>query len=114
MTLNKRGFVSLFFLSWFLIISAWVSLGYLQLRAEMDVAQQLQLSEQQDLRLIPIFRWVRCQLQQQYRCDGWRPEIQADVAWSQGAVEIRTEFEKIAFRLDETDRKVTNYEIEMR
>ncbi|MFQ8583069.1 MAG: hypothetical protein ACLSA6_11365 [Holdemania massiliensis] len=28
---NKRGFVSLFFLSWFLIISAWVSLGYLQL-----------------------------------------------------------------------------------
>lgn len=49
--LNKRGFVSLFFLSWFLIISAWVSLGYLQLRAEIVVAQQLQLSEQQDLAL---------------------------------------------------------------
>ena len=93
MMLNKRGFVSLFFLSWFLIISAWVSLGYLQLRAEIVVAQQLQ---------------------QQYRCDGWRPEIQADVAWSQSAVEIRTEFEKIVLRLDETDRKVTNYEIEMR
>ena len=112
--LNKRGFVSLFFLSWFLIISAWVSLGYLQLRAEMDVAQQLQLSEQQDLRLIPIFRWVRCQLQQQYRCDGWRPEIQAEVQWHGGMAEVTTEYEKIVMTLDENGGKVTNYEIEMR
>ena len=57
---DKRGFVSLFFLAWFLILSAWTSLGYLQINAEIEVAEQLEAGQRQELRLIPIFRWIRC------------------------------------------------------
>ena len=111
---DKRGFVSLFFLAWFLILSAWTSLGYLQINAEIEVAEQLEAGQWQDLRLIPIFRWIRCQLGHDYRCDGWRPDIQAEVQWHDGMAEVTTEYEKIVMTLDENGRKVTNYEIEMR
>lgn len=111
---DKRGFVSLFFLAWFLILSAWTSLGYLQINAEIEVAEQLEPGQRQDLRLIPIFRWIRCQLEHDYRCDGWRPEIQAEVQWHDGMAEVTTEYEKIVMTLDENGREVTNYEIEMR
>ena len=111
---DKRGFVSLFFLAWFLILSAWTALGYLQLNAEIAVAEQLEASQRQDLRLIPIFRWVRCQLNHEYRCGGWRAEIQAEVQWRGDTAEVMTAYEKIVLKLDETNRKVTTYEIEMR
>ena len=111
---DKRGFVSLFFLAWFLILSAWTSLGYLQINAEIEVAEQLEAGQRQELRLIPIFRWIRCQLEHDYRCDGWRPEIQAEVQWHDGMAEVTTEYEKIVMTLDENGGEVTNYEIEMR
>mgnify|MGYP003377143693 CR=1 FL=1 len=111
---DKRGFVSLFFLVWFLILSAWTALGYLQIKAEIEVVEQLEARQQQDLRLIPIFRWVRCQLSHEYRCGGWRSEIQAEVQWRGDTAEVRTDYEKIVLKLDGINRKVTNYEIEMR
>ena len=59
---DKRGFVSLFFLAWFLILSAWTSLGYLQINAEIEVAEQLEAGQRQDLRLIPLPAWARLSL----------------------------------------------------
>ena len=56
----------------------------------------------------------RCQLGHDYRCDGWRPEIQAEVQWHDGMAKVTTEYEKIVITLDENDGEVTNYEIEMR
>lgn len=106
---DKRGFICMTFLGLFLILDLILALFAWQLSVRQEITDQMQRWDEQDRQLIRIQNWVRWQLENNSRCDGWQNSLQAEIYWNKTEVRAVSDIQEIILNVDETLLRVTDY-----
>ena len=108
---NKKGFASVFFLVWFLLISQIVVIRLDQINTETEMHHQITRIEEQEEELLPLLRWTRFQLSQQVQCEGWIEMLQREAVWDQDQVYLRGNEDVWIIGWDKDSRQVMSAQL---
>lgn len=99
--MNKKGFLSLSFLAFFLCVDTVLSFLFYQLQTQRKIVERLMLIDQNTERKIQFIHWATCQKQQNSQCEGWIEDIQAKVSWQGNTVIFESELTQFTLELNE-------------